>query len=120
MKKEEVKQILSELVGSFLDDDEMLFTKILAKRGIRASNIPYWINKDESIKDLVDELKELQELKVYSALMNPSTKNITGLLDLINLNCSSINNISFFIFYFSYYFIYFIITSIIYFIIIYF
>ena len=58
----------------------MLYAKLLAKAGIRSSNIPYWIDKDIKVKDLIDELKELQELKIYSALLNPSTKNVTGLI----------------------------------------
>lgn len=77
---DDVIKILTDLVETFIDDEEMLYAKLLMKQGIRSSNIPYWINKDERVKELIDELKEQQELKIYSALLNPSSKNVTGLI----------------------------------------
>lgn len=80
MKINDVIKILKNTIETFLEDEEMLYSKILANQKLSPSRIFYWRNKDERIQPLIDELKELQEIKILSALVNSNSKNITGLI----------------------------------------
>ena len=80
MKIDEVIQKLKDTIETFLDDPEMLSSRILASKGLRPSQLHYWAKKSDKIQPLLDELKELQEIKIYSSLLNPQNKNVTGMI----------------------------------------
>lgn len=80
LKIEQVEKKIQTVLDTFMDDKEMYHSKMLAKEGLPPNKLHYWRNKyPERVGKLLDELKELQEIKITSALLM-AKGNPTGLI----------------------------------------